>query len=103
MLTLISADTEQGSVTINTDNTLTYTPKTGFDGRDIITYTIDDDNGGQATGQITVTVRVTVTDTDTDTSSDGGAIAWWFIGIVCLLAYRRAASQERRTKQGARS
>jgi|TARA_B110000240_G_C13167677_1_gene312155 hypothetical protein len=43
-LTLISADAQQGSVTIGTDNTLTYTPKTGFDGEDIITYTIDDGN-----------------------------------------------------------
>jgi VCBS repeat-containing protein len=35
-LTLNSADAEQGSIMINTDNTLTYTPQAGFDGNDII-------------------------------------------------------------------
>jgi VCBS repeat-containing protein len=110
-LTLISADAQQGSVTIGTDNTLTYTPKTGFDGEDIITYTIDDGKGGQATGQITVTVNGYEIITVTNTSRGGGAMAWWFIGIVSLLAYRRkmarvnskAASQQRLTNQGAGS
>ena len=110
-LTLISADAEQGSVTIGTDNTLTYTPKAGFDGNDIITYTIDDGKGGQATGQITVSVNAYEIITVTNTSSGGGAMAWWFIGIVSLLGYRRrmarvnsrAASQQRLTNKGAGS
>jgi hypothetical protein len=88
-LTLISADAQQGNVTIGTDNTLTYTPKTGFDGEDNITYTIDDGKGGQATGQITVSVNAYEIITVTNTNSGGGAMAWWFIGIVSLLAYRR--------------
>jgi len=110
-LTLISADAQQGSVTLGTDNTLTYTPKTGFDGEDIITYSIDDGKGGQATGQITVTVNAYKIITVTNTSSGGGAMAWWFIGIVSLLAYRRkmarvnsrAAPQQIPKDQGARS
>jgi hypothetical protein len=110
-LTLISADAQQGSVTIGTDNTLTYSPKVGFDGNDIITYTIDDGMGGQATGQIRVTVKAYETITVTNKSRGGGAMAWWFIGIVSLLAYRRkmarvnsrAASQPRLTNQGAGS
>ncbi len=110
-LTLISADAEQGSVTIGTDNTLIYTPKTGFDGNDIITYTIDDGNGGKAIGQITVSVKAYETITVTNKSGSGGVIAWWFMGIVSLLVYRRrvawvnsrAVSQQRLTSQGARS
>jgi plastocyanin len=110
-LTLISADAQQGNVTIGTDNTLTYTPKKGFDGEDNITYTIDDGKGSQATGQITVTVIAYEIITVTNTSRGGGAMAWWFIGIVSLLAYRRkmarvnsrAASQERLKNQGAGS
>jgi hypothetical protein len=110
-LTLISADAQQGSVTLGTDNTLTYTPKTGFDGEDIITYTIDDGKGGQATGQITVTVKAYEIITVINKSGGGGAMAWWFIGIVSLLAYRRkmarvnskAATQQRLTNKGARS
>jgi hypothetical protein len=110
-LTLISADAEQGSVTINTDNTLTYTPQAGFDGNDIITYTIDDGNGGQAIGQITVSVKAYETITVTNKSRSGGAMAWWFMGIASLLVYRRrvawvnsrAASQQRLKNKGARS
>jgi hypothetical protein len=110
-LTLNSADAEQGSIMINTDNTLTYTPQAGFDGNDIITYTIDDGKGGQATGQITVTVKAYEIITVTNKSSGGGAMTWWFIGIVSLLAYRRkmtrvnskVASQQRLTNQGAGS
>ncbi|AGH47091.1 Ig-like domain-containing protein [Paraglaciecola psychrophila] len=110
-LTLISADAEQGSVTINTDNTLTYTPQAGFDGNDIIIYTIDDGNGGQAIGQITVSVKAYETITVTNKGSGGGAMAWWFMGIASLLVYRRrvawvdsrAASQQRLTNKGARS
>jgi VCBS repeat-containing protein len=110
-LTLISADAQQGNVTIGTDNTLTYSPKTGFDGEDNITYTIDDGKGGQATGQITVTVKAYEIITVTNKSSGGGAMTWWFIGIVSLLAYRRkmarvnsrAAIQPRLTNQGAGS
>ncbi|MFT6901278.1 MAG: plastocyanin [Colwellia sp.] len=110
-LTLISADAEQGSVTIGTDNTLTYTPKTGFDGNDIITYMIDDGNGGKATGQITVSVKAYETITVTNKSGSGGSMVWWLVGIAFLLVYRRrvawlnsrAASQLRLTNQGDRS
>jgi hypothetical protein len=110
-LTLISADAQQGNVTIGTDNTLTYSPKAGFDGNDIITYTIDDGKGGQATGQITVTIKAYETIIVTNKSRGGGAMDWWFIGIVSLLAYRRkmarvnsrAAPQPRLTNQGAGS
>jgi VCBS repeat-containing protein len=110
-LTLISAGAEQGSITINTDNTLTYTPQAGFDGYDIITYTIDDGNGGQATGQITVTVKAYETITVTNNSRGGGAMAWWLISVAALLAYRRkvarvknrATSQHVPTNKGARS
>ena len=110
-LTLISADAEQGSITINTDNTLTYTPQAGFDGSDIITYTIDDGNGGQATGKITVIVKAYETITVTNNSSGGGAMAWCLISIAALLAYRRkvawvnnrATSQHVPKNKGARS
>ncbi|MBN1849510.1 MAG: tandem-95 repeat protein [Deltaproteobacteria bacterium] len=45
-----------GTVTNNGDNTLTYTPNTGFFGDDCFTYTADDGNSGQATANVTVTV-----------------------------------------------
>ncbi|KMK66561.1 Ig-like domain-containing protein [Puniceibacterium sp. IMCC21224] len=50
------SDPDNGTVVINDDGTVTYTPDDGFVGDDTISYTIDDGNGGTDTGTITVTV-----------------------------------------------
>lgn len=46
-----------GSVTINPDNTLTYTPSPTFGGSDRFTYTISDGRGGQASALVVVAVN----------------------------------------------
>ena len=48
-----------GSVVVNSDNTLTYTPLAGFTGEDSFTYTISDGNGGTDTATVTITVNDT--------------------------------------------
>jgi len=60
---IISSVTQpaNGSVVVNSDNTLTYAPVAGFTGEDSFTYTVDDGHGG--TNTATVTVTVTVNDT----------------------------------------
>ena len=45
-----------GSVSINGDGTVRYTPDAGFDGVDTFTYDIGDGNGGTATATVTVSV-----------------------------------------------
>ncbi len=45
-----------GTVTINSDGTVTYTPNSGFTGTDTFTYTISDGNGGTDTATVTVTI-----------------------------------------------
>lgn len=45
-----------GAVTINSDGTITYTPRRGYTGADSFTYTVSDGNGG--TGSATVTMEV---------------------------------------------
>lgn len=47
---------KNGSVAVNTDNTLSYTPKANFNGNDSFTYTVCDGKGG--TDKATVNVRV---------------------------------------------
>ncbi|TNF56634.1 MAG: tandem-95 repeat protein, partial [Burkholderiales bacterium] len=56
-LTVTSAVAPNGSVVINGDGTLTYTPNANFNGTDTITYTISDGNGGTSTATVTVTVN----------------------------------------------
>jgi hypothetical protein len=47
-LTISGASALHGTVTINDDGTLTYTPAADYNGPDTITYSIDDGNGGTA-------------------------------------------------------
>jgi large repetitive protein len=55
-LTITSAAAQNGTVTINANGTVTYTPNPGFNGSDTITYTISDGNGGTSTATIAVSV-----------------------------------------------
>ncbi len=55
-LTIVSASSPHGSIVINPDGTITYTPDANFNGTDIITYQISDGQGGFSTATITVTV-----------------------------------------------
>jgi hypothetical protein len=56
-LTLLSvAQASQGTVVINADKTVTYTPKAGFSGGDTFTYQLRDARGATATGSVSVTV-----------------------------------------------
>ena len=45
-----------GTVSLNPDGALTYTPKPGFNGADTFTYTIDDGDGGTDTATVTIAV-----------------------------------------------
>ncbi|MET4129631.1 Hint domain-containing protein [Roseovarius sp. MBR-6] len=56
-LTVTDATAPNGTVTVNTDGTITYTPNPDFNGTDTITYTADDGNGGTTPGTVTVTVN----------------------------------------------
>ncbi len=49
-----------GSVVINGDNTVTYTPNLSFSGTDTFTYTADDGQGGSDTGTVTVYVGTAI-------------------------------------------
>ncbi|MEM6713865.1 MAG: Ig-like domain-containing protein [Cyanobacteria bacterium P01_C01_bin.147] len=46
-----------GSVTINADNTLSYTPDADFNGTDSFTYQVDDGNSGRASATVSLTVN----------------------------------------------
>jgi len=69
-LTITAADAVNGSVTVNPDGTVTYTPNPGFNGTDTITYEISDGEGGTSIAEIIVTVA-DVNDTPTVSGSIG--------------------------------
>jgi hypothetical protein len=55
-LTITTATSPNGTVVINPDGTLTFTPVAGYNGPAVITYTVSDGHGGTATATITVDV-----------------------------------------------
>ncbi len=56
-LTVTTASSPNGTVTINTDGTLNFTPAPGFIGATTISYTLSDGHGGTATATVAVTVN----------------------------------------------
>ena len=56
-ISIVQATVENGTVEILDDGTLKYTPDPDFNGDDVITYTITDDNGETDTAQVFVTVN----------------------------------------------
>ena len=55
-LTITAASATSGSVNINADGTLDYTPNPDFNGPDVISYTLDDGNGNTTDGALAVNV-----------------------------------------------
>ncbi len=55
-LSVSGAAAEHGSVTVNDDGTLSYTPDLNFNGSDTITYTIIDAAGNSALGSLEMTI-----------------------------------------------
>ncbi len=70
---LLVSDVTQGSngsVTINADNTLTYSPSPNFNGSDAITYTVTDAFGNTDTANVMVTINPV---NDAPVATDGTA------------------------------
>ncbi|MCF6440485.1 Ig-like domain-containing protein [Pseudoalteromonas luteoviolacea] len=89
-LSVIDAVAQSGTVSINADGTISYTPKSGFEGVDIVTYTVVDSKGAISKGvaQITVTAYKAVAIENTSSGSLGGGL----ILILSALLVRRRKS-----------
>ena len=86
-LTVVSATVDEGSVAINGDNTLTYTPVSGFVGAATIIYIVDDGQGAQATAQAIVNVKTYISIT-VNKKSSGGSLTLMLFALMGLVLYR---------------
>ncbi len=57
ILMVAGASSPDGDVTVNADGTITFTPANGFEGQASITYTVEDPDGLQSTGTVSITVE----------------------------------------------
>ncbi|EPN8460490.1 Ig-like domain-containing protein [Vibrio cidicii] len=92
-LTLVSIQAQHGQVVKNADQTVTYTSSLGFEGTDVLTYVIQDSQGLQDTGKVTVTVKL-VKDVDVSNSSGGP------LGGMALMLLTLAGALRRVGKKG---
>ena len=81
-----------GSIIVNADQTITYTPVAGYAGSDVFTYTISDGHGANATATVTLAVTVgPVASGDKDDCKHGG---WLLLGFrnqgLCVAASNHA-------------
>lgn len=87
-LRLLSASALQGSVTVEADQRLKYTPKAGFNGIDVVTYRVSDGNGATASGQLSVTVTA-YQQVVVENKSSGGATGYSLAALLLVLLGRR--------------
>ena len=97
-LVLINATVDNGEVVINENNTLTYTPISGFAGTAVITYIIDDGQGDQATAQVSVVVKAYQSVT-VKNKSKGGSMGGVIIALTGLVLYRSCRKRQLVNKQ----
>ncbi|MBA6293663.1 tandem-95 repeat protein [Colwellia sp. MB3u-70] len=100
-LSIELATAQSGQVAVN-NNRLTYTAG-DFIGEDIIIYTINDGQGSQANGILTVTVTGPKAVKVNNTSSGGGSGIWSLLTLFAALLMRRQATQTPQQDKGVKS
>jgi len=88
-LSITSASAVIGTVSISNNNsTISYSPDSGFEGTDTVTYEVTDGNGGTASGNVSITVTSRSSIVATQDSSGGGSLSILLIlllnGFVCF-------------------
>ncbi|MCF7456152.1 Ig-like domain-containing protein [Vibrio sp. A1-1] len=87
-LKLVSVQAQYGQVVMNADQSVTYTPTSGFEGNDVLTYIIQDSQGLQDTGKVIVTVKL-VRDVKVENTSAGSLGSIVLMLLILLGAMKR--------------
>ncbi|WP_159064845.1 Ig-like domain-containing protein [Thaumasiovibrio subtropicus] len=91
-ISVVSAVAQSGTVVINSDQSLTYTPTLGFDGEDLVTYVIRDTFGLEDSAQVRVTVE-RVYEVEVANNSGGSSVGIFGLLLLSMLAAARAPRQ----------
>jgi uncharacterized repeat protein (TIGR01451 family) len=79
-----------GRLVLNADQSLTYTPRSGYAGPDSFDYTVDDGHGGTATG----TISITVSNAAPVATADAVSVPAGVVSTVNVLANDRDANND---------
>ncbi|SNY49496.1 autotransporter-associated beta strand repeat-containing protein [Arsukibacterium tuosuense] len=90
-LSIASASAQTGSVSITAEQQLRYTPKAGFSGTDVITFSVSDNRGGvtSASVSISVTLKPRPVEPPPAKSSGGSMHGLLLLLLSALLVIRR--------------
>ncbi|EGR2550452.1 tandem-95 repeat protein [Vibrio alginolyticus] len=90
-LKLVSVQAQYGQSVMNADQSVTYTPTSGFEGNDVLTYIIQDSQGLQDAGKVIVTVKLVrdVKVENTSAGSLGGIVLMLLILLGAMQRYGR--------------
>ncbi|MBZ9613551.1 tandem-95 repeat protein, partial [Rheinheimera sp. MA13] len=88
-LSVSAASAQAGTVVISAAQTLRYTPKAGFSGSDIISFTVSDGRGGNSNSQVTVNVTAFEVITVVNKSSGGSINGLPILLLTLLVGLRR--------------
>ncbi|EPE2695231.1 tandem-95 repeat protein [Vibrio alginolyticus] len=90
-LKLVSVQAQYGQAVMNADQSVTYTPTSGFEGNDVLTYIIQDSQGLQDAGKVIVTVKLVrdVKVENTSAGSLGGIVLMLLILLGAMQRYGR--------------
>ena len=90
VLIVANASVDFGVVVINGQTSITYIPTTDYIGDDVVTYTINDGNGGTAVAQVHITVNAPDASAIHNKSGGGGSMPWLFsFGLFLVVVGRK--------------
>ena len=92
---VVSAEASIGSVSVNPDNTLTFTPPAAFTGNAVVTYVIEDTQGGMSEGRLTITVEPVTVRIENSGGGGGSMNAALLILLAFVMILRRLSGAEK--------
>ncbi|MHC6648279.1 tandem-95 repeat protein [Alteromonas sp. HB246098] len=93
---VVSAQASIGSVSVNPDDTLTFTPPAAFTGNAVVTYIIEDTQGGTSEGRLTITVQPVTVRIENSGGGGGSMNAVLLMLLVFVMTLRRLLAAQRK-------
>ena len=92
-LTVTQASSEHGEVVIKSDFSLRFSAADGFSGNALVRYTLSDELGATAQGELNIEVAAEVDNSQPPKRKQSSGTLAWLVMLLALVAIRRQAKQ----------